>query len=207
METVLLYCGTFNPIHKGHLHLLRQAAEQVKADLSIVIPAGNVHHKFCCQLASPEDRGYMCTLALANLERAEVSWAEISDPQFRYTWETVSWFRKRYREARLLLLMGSDTFLTIGCWRNVRQIFEEAELCVAVRKGDPEEQVLACCEKYAALGCRTRRLTMDTLPISSSMIRKRIASGEDVSDWLDAGVYRYIMEKSLYRERPGWKAQ
>ena len=42
---VLLYGGTFDPPHNGHLNNLRAAAGRVLPDLAVVMPAGVPPHK------------------------------------------------------------------------------------------------------------------------------------------------------------------
>ena len=42
---LLLYGGTFDPPHNGHLNNLRAAAARVHPDLAVVMPAGVPPHK------------------------------------------------------------------------------------------------------------------------------------------------------------------
>ena len=42
---LLLYGGTFDPPHNGHLNNLRAAAGRVRPDLVVVMPAGVPPHK------------------------------------------------------------------------------------------------------------------------------------------------------------------
>ena len=42
---ILLYGGTFDPPHNGHLHNLQAAARRVQPDRIVVMPAGVPPHK------------------------------------------------------------------------------------------------------------------------------------------------------------------
>ena len=45
VQKVLLYGGTFDPPHNGHMNNLRAALELVRPDKAIVMPAGIPPHK------------------------------------------------------------------------------------------------------------------------------------------------------------------
>ena len=43
--SVLIYGGSFNPPHLGHVDALRSAAEEIRPDHILAIPAGMPPHK------------------------------------------------------------------------------------------------------------------------------------------------------------------
>ena len=72
MKKVLLYGGTFDPPHNGHINNLRAALELVQPDRVIVMPAGIPPHKAAS--ATPgEVRLAMCDCFKALSPLVEVS--------------------------------------------------------------------------------------------------------------------------------------
>ena len=45
---IMLYGGTFDPPHNGHINNLRAALALVRPDRAIVMPAGTPPHKQAC---------------------------------------------------------------------------------------------------------------------------------------------------------------
>ena len=62
---LVLYGGTFDPIHHGHLILARDALERLEADEVIFIPAAISPHKLRCTPAPPLLRREMVAQAIA----------------------------------------------------------------------------------------------------------------------------------------------
>ena len=56
MSRTVLYGGTFNPIHRGHLNICLRAREAVEADEVLLMPAAQPPHKFAGWLAPDQDR-------------------------------------------------------------------------------------------------------------------------------------------------------
>ena len=65
---LLLFGGTFDPPHIGHMNLLRGAMQAVQPDLTIVMPAGVPPHK-AASMTPGMWRYEMCACFLA-LERS-----------------------------------------------------------------------------------------------------------------------------------------
>ena len=74
METGI-YGGTFNPVHLGHIHLLKAAAPCF--DRILVMPDRVPPHKEAEMLASGEDRAAMLRLAVSDIPKAEVCTLEL----------------------------------------------------------------------------------------------------------------------------------
>ena len=68
MKTLLLFGGTFNPVHKGHKNLLKTISERLRPDKIIIMPSNVPPHKNAPELASGEDRLNMCRLAFSEFE-------------------------------------------------------------------------------------------------------------------------------------------
>ena len=59
-----IYGGTFNPIHKGHLHIVEAFRKGLGLDRVLLIPTRVPPHKAAPDLARPPARVAKCQLAL-----------------------------------------------------------------------------------------------------------------------------------------------
>ena len=69
----MLYGGSFDPIHFGHLIIARCAAEKLGVTRTVLIPSANPPHKHGRELGPAEARLEMCRLAVADDPLFEVS--------------------------------------------------------------------------------------------------------------------------------------
>uniref|UniRef100_UPI00404B858D nicotinate-nicotinamide nucleotide adenylyltransferase n=1 Tax=Candidatus Planktophila sp. TaxID=2175601 RepID=UPI00404B858D len=67
MSRVGMYGGTFDPIHRGHLHVITQLFKKDLIDQLLLIPAGQPLLRSCEPTASPKQRRKMCELAVSTL--------------------------------------------------------------------------------------------------------------------------------------------
>ena len=72
-----IFGGTFNPIHNGHLHLLKEADKALSFDRILLIPANLPPHKQAPDLAPGKERLEMARLAAAGMEKVFVSDIEL----------------------------------------------------------------------------------------------------------------------------------
>ena len=122
-----------------------------------------------------------------------------------YTWETLETVKKLYPGAELVLLMGTDMFLTFDTWKNPEKILGEATLGVFYR-GDKGEKAAALKQKEAleAQGAKVILVHNDVIVISSTQMRRLLAF-RCAGEFLPAGVLDYIREYNLYDTRTNWK--
>ena len=103
METGI-YGGTFNPVHLGHIHLLKAAAPCF--DRILVMPDRVPPHKEAEMLASGEDRAAMLRLAVSDIPKTEVCTLELEAEGRSYTYLTLRKLRALYPDDRFTLIIG-----------------------------------------------------------------------------------------------------
>lgn len=190
--------GTFDPIHKGHLHMARAALDEENLDGVLFLPDGDPPHKKPC--AAPEQRMRMVRLAIQDEKRFMASDMEIRRTGTTYTVDTLLALGGGQDGKALYYIIGSDTLFQIPTWHTVQKVAEMCTLLVVMRGSDLEEDVRReQARLLAALGVRSRLLQTCGLPVSSSMIREKLRLGESVQDFLTEDVRRYITERGLYR--------
>ncbi len=200
----VIFGGSFDPVHNGHVNIVRQTAAELEADEVIVIPTGISPFKKDMKRvpASGSDRLAMCRLAFEDMPFVTVSDYEISRGSVSYTVDTVKFFRRLYPDDTLFLLIGSDMLLSFDRWRNYKEILADCVLCAASR-ANGQKDIDALDKKAAELSPYGKVILVKTEPfeISSTEIREKIMKNQDIACYMPRNVVKYIMEKNIYSER------
>ena len=206
MERIGIYGGTFNPPHTGHIQAAKQAVEALGLSKLLVIPDRIAPHKVMPgNSATPQQRLDMLRIALKDSTGIEVSDIELNREGPSYTYETILQLRQTYPEARLVLLMGTDMFLSFHTWRNPQIILENAMLGVFYRgeKGEAAAIEARKAEMEAA-GAEVVLVKNTVINISSTQMRRLLAF-RCAGEFLPEGVLDYVRENRLYDTRAPWK--
>lgn len=192
-----LFGGSFDPVHNGHLAVA--AACRAAADLDDVwfVPTAVQPHKPHGPVASDAQRVAMLKLAGVGHSMVEIERGGVS-----YTVDTLRTLAAAHPEDAWFLLMGADTLHDLPTWREPKQILTLATPLVVQRPGEAAPgfdsvESLVTPERLQAF---TRyNVEMEPIDISSSEIRRRIASGETIDGMCPPAVARFIAEQSLYQ--------
>lgn len=137
MKKILIFGGAFDPIHQGHLLLLKQAQEEIQPQLTLVIPTGNqpVHKRLTFLAATT--RLLLLKKALVGLKNTKILPYEIRQARPTYTWQTLRCVEKKWPRAKFYLLLGSDNIKTLASWRYINKILKNPKLTLVIgeRKG------------------------------------------------------------------------
>lgn len=195
-----VYGGTFNPIHRGHIHILGEFMARLSLDRVLLIPDGTPPHKQADDLASAEHRLAMCRLAAEELPgRVEVSDMELLRPGRSFTSDTLAQLNGLYPGEELFLLMGEDMFLTVDRWHEAGEIFRRAVLCASPRSPEGLARLLEKSRELEALGARCRVEDIPFWDVSSTRVRELAARGEDVSGLVPGAVAEYMKKHRIYQ--------
>jgi nicotinate-nucleotide adenylyltransferase len=208
--------GTFNPPHLGHLALARYAREELALERVLLMPAHIPPHKSAERDPGAQHRLNMCRLAADGEPGVSVCSLEIDRPGPSYTVDTLSAIHASHPDAELTFIVGADIARTLPAWRDPAKVLELARVAVGARTGASDREVL---ETVASLsrspetsgvprsdpgGGEVRFLRMPIVEVSSSIVRERVARGENVEQLVGPAVARYISEHGLYGARGGW---
>lgn len=201
-ENIILFGGTFDPVHLGHTAVAKSAAEYIKAERVIFIPAKCSPLKSISPRASDIDRLKMLSLAIQGQEKYEISDYEIKKPLPSFTINTVRYFKTIYgAEYNLYWLVGADSIDDLKYWHRITELIDECNVAMMYRAEYDKPDF----SKYKDIWGteRVEKLQGNIIPtplvnISSTEVRKRITAGEEVTQMLDSAVFSYISEKRLY---------
>ena len=197
MERIGIYGGTFNPPHVGHIHAAQYALTALQLDRLLLIPSCKAPHKTQFE-DTPTPRQRYEMLKIAAGEKLEVCDVELRRGGVSYTWETVEEIAELYPNAELVLLMGSDMFLSFPSWREPERILGKASLGVFCRgeKGE-KENIAAQKTEMEAKGHKVYLLENPVTAISSTQLRRLLAF-RCADSFLPEGVGEYIRVQGLY---------
>ena len=197
-----IYGGTFDPPHNGHINICKEFLNQLSLDTLYVMPAFVPPHKVVFD-NDPYVRYEMSKIAFGDIsDKIIVSDLEIKRRGRSYTAETISYFVD-YGDYDVYLLCGTDMFLTLDEWYKSSYIFKHSTIVHARRENDCDNELIEYKEaiykeKYNA---KILNLNIDVIELSSSEIRNMVNNEEDVRNFVSEGVYNYINENQLYKNK------
>lgn len=182
---IVVYSGSFNPFHLGHLDIIKAlySKDWVEKVIVVVSPK-NPGKPESVYIQSPQDRLMAVKEAVEREglgDKVEVSDIEFSRPQPIYTVPTIREIQTLYPNAEVRYVCGADCLDKITKWRNAKDLVEDIGIIVFPRVGyDLLDIVEAAGKKYP----KAKIDWVYDLPreISSTEIRRRMENGEDYSD-------------------------
>ncbi|HVR81840.1 MAG TPA: nicotinate-nucleotide adenylyltransferase [Luteimonas sp.] len=211
---LLLYGGTFDPVHNGHLAIASAAHDALDCDVHMM-PAADPPHR-APPGANAADRSAMLQLAIAGDGQLLLDRRELERGGRSYSIDTVRALRAELGAAApIALLVGADSFVGLPTWKSWRALFDLVHFVVAERLGNPLDGALPA-ELANAINGRwadsadvlrdhpagkVLRLRQPLQAHSATDLRQRIASGLPWRHLLPPAVADYIQAHGLYRSR------
>ena len=196
-KKIILFGGTFDPPHNGHMTLLAGAIDAVQPDLVIVEPAGTPPHKRAGETPA-RHRMAMCECFRSLCGDLIVDDTEIRREGKSYTIDTVRAMNERYPGAQLYFPMGSDMLLWFHNWVAYEELLHRLVIVAHVRAGEDAAPMRAFAGTLCAEGGRVIFTKAPVLPLSSTEVRDKIARGEPVDALVPEHVAAYIAAHGLY---------
>ncbi|MGE4285365.1 MAG: nicotinate (nicotinamide) nucleotide adenylyltransferase [Phycisphaerae bacterium] len=193
LKRVLLFGGSFDPVHTGHVELLKEVQGKLKFDKVIILPALSSPFKQDSLNAGPQERLDMLKLAFAGIEHCEVSDMEFNMPSPSYTINTLERLSAEQPGWRLHWLCGWDVVEDLHKWYRIEDILRLVTFVVMGRSGN--KPPLA--GKVMELAPDIIEVETKLYDISSTFIRAELEAGR-TPDGLPGPLLSYIREKGLY---------
>lgn len=210
--------GSFNPLHISHAMLAETAVTQLGYDKVLFIPTYIPPHKELSGKVTTEQRLAMVRLFCESEGRGrfELETCEIDRGGVSYTYDTLCYLLEKYKgqlEGKPALLMGEEIAAQFSKWKNAAEVAKMADLIVSPRYPDYYSSTHRAAVNKAAghyngdfevtfsaekLGYPCRVLEEPMLPISSTEIRERAATGKSFRYLVPPAVFDYIIENKLY---------
>ena len=192
-ETIL-YFGSFNPVHRGHVAVADAVLESTEAEALWFVVSPQNPFKAGKELAPETDRIEMARIALQSAvhsDRMAVSDIEFRLPKPNRTIRTLEKLRTEYPGRKFSLLIGSDYMAGFPKWVHSQEILDRYRVLVYPRPGYPTPES-ARSDGFTIL------TNLKELPQAATDVRTRIARGENPGAELPGGVWEYIKKHRLY---------
>ncbi len=128
-----IFGGSFSPVHLGHYAIVREALRRRLVDRIIVVPAYRNPLKADSPALPETLRWRMLERTFAEFDRVEISSFEVKRRELSYTYKTLDHYRSKFPDARLVLLLGSDSHSQLHKWSKPEKILSSAEILVFPR--------------------------------------------------------------------------
>ncbi len=211
VHLTVLYGGTFDPIHRGHVAIAEAARDCFQTDVHL-LPSADPPHRPPTS-ATAEQRAEMVDLALAGIDGLYCDRRELHREGKSYSILTLRQMRNALGpDAPLAWLIGADAFRGLADWHGWPELFKLCHFIVADRPQQsldvlPEPLQSACAGRWAehaetlsaAPYGRLFRLMMPLRYETSTAIRSDLALAKNMNAALAAPVLAYIQRHQLYR--------
>lgn len=192
--------GTFDPIHNAHLTIAEEVRHILNLGRVIFVPAGKPWLKTDRVITAAEHRVNMVRLAIEGKPYFGLSLLEVERSGPTYTIQTLEELRRDIEpDDELYLILGYDSLAQLPRWRDPEGI---AMLCKIAAIPRPDYHLPDLTAVSAAVPGLARSLILLDRPlidISSTDIRERVASGQDIANLVPAAVADYIHRHGLYK--------
>jgi nicotinate-nucleotide adenylyltransferase len=204
--------GTLDPIHVGHVETAKAAAVALGLERVIVLPSRVPPHRVLQPVASCYHRFAMAALAVNGSDGLAVSDLELCAPGPSYTVDTLTRFREStgVGASQIFFITGADAFAEIETWHRYPQVLDLSNFVVVSRPGCPAATMRSRLPRLADRMIDVRGsgpgvrdpgiflLDATTPDVSSTEVRRRLASGESVNGLVPVSVERHILQHGLY---------
>lgn len=186
---VAVYSGSFNPLHIGHLAIIKYMIEVAGFDMVYLIVSPKNPLKDSISSNSGLDRYNAAIEAISrhfiipDVARVHVDDIELTMPEPHYTIRTLDALHEREPGNSFTFVMGADNLADIHRWRDYARILTEFGVAVYPRTGFDLETI-----KQDLLNenpaYKIQIINAPMVDISSTQIREAVSRGEEVSHLL-----------------------
>lgn len=202
-HSLLVFGGSFDPPHFGHVQLPQYVREKLGMEMIAYVPAGRAPHKLDQHQTDSPHRLAMLRLALADQPHTLILTDEIDradDGRPSYTIDTLESLQTRLpRGATMRLLIGVDQLLIFDQWKDADRIIELAEPIVMLRAPHTRDSVLTQLPKKDRARWSARLIDIPIIDLSSTDIRKRVKEHQPIDHLVPPAVADYIQSHRLYQ--------
>ncbi len=182
MKKLILFGGTFNPFHLGHLAMLENAHVKFP-DIPIVIIPNFIppikENKIITTDKQPKllpNRIKILDQITKKLPYCSLNLIEIDQAKISYTIETLKYFQQTLPNTEFFYLIGSDNYFILHQWKDYQEVIKLTNFIVINRKTVPMQDYQDYYNKYLNLVKFDKFifLNIEPIPISSQKIRQLI---------------------------------
>ena len=191
---ILIFGGTFNPIHNGHLILAEHCINEEGFDKVVFIPTMNPYYKDTLDF---DTRLKMLKMAIKDNDKFAYSSIEKRynlEGKLYLILEKIS----ELSDDDITILIGSDSLMNLDWWYKIDEILKKYKILVLKRDDEDEAISIKIAEYKEKYGADIKVLNNKRVEISSSMIREMIENGKSIKYLVRDDVEKFIRDEKLY---------
>lgn len=191
---ILIFGGTFNPIHNGHLILAEHCINEEGFDKVVFIPTMNPYYKDTLDF---DTRLKMLKMAIKDNDKFAYSSIEKKynlEGKLYLILEKIA----ELSDDDISILIGSDSLMNLDWWYKIDEILKNYKILVLKRDDDDEAISIKIAEYKEKNGADIKVLNNKRVEISSSMIREMIKNGKSIKYLVKDDVEKFIRDEKLY---------
>ena len=189
MKRIGILGGSFDPIHFGHLLMAQSAAEALKLDVVLFVPAFRSPFKADHTVPDASKRVVMVKEAIKGNAIFKLYAGELRRGEISYTIDTLKELKIKYPKSKFYLLMGADNLRSFHRWKDPQGILKLASLVILNRPGFDKNYP----KRWPYV-----KINMPAVDISSSDIRQRLKARRSIWYLTPKAVIRFIKRYRLY---------
>jgi nicotinate-nucleotide adenylyltransferase len=206
----ILFGGTFDPIHNGHLKLGLYISELFKQKVDFLPITGLPNYK-APPVATTAQRITMLELAISKYsDNFSIDYSEVNLTEYSPTIDTLRRMNQQFIQPRAFII-GGDSLISLDIWDEWQEIFKYTNFVVASRPkydfSQMKKELASFTQNRFVHNIREFDETQngqifitefEPINISSTQIRQAINSQQNVSQYLNADVHSYIIKNKIY---------
>jgi nicotinate-nucleotide adenylyltransferase len=185
-----IFPGSFNPVHVGHLAIANYIAEYENFDQVWFLITPQNPLKKISDLMDQNVRFELLEKTIEGYDKFQICTLEWEMPQPSYTINTLQKLRMMYPEHNFELIIGSDCWETFHRWKDYQLILKNFKTLIYPRRGSDRIFVnhpnVRLCKNAPKV------------EISSTFIRKSIASGKDVRFFMPFNTFEKVIDTGFF---------
>jgi nicotinate-nucleotide adenylyltransferase len=199
MNKIIIFGGTFNPIHNGHLRIARYLELKFRPDRILFIPCHTPYHKNYQGLADPIHRLEMARLAIADIPGWAVSDMDIKRGGRTFSVDTIKALRMKSRAGtEFYFIIGVDSLADLPGWYKIEELSRLCKFITVARPGYRFSRMVRQLPDYLARDIKQLYQADLRLDISSTRVRRNIKTGKPIKSLVPVTVENYIKQTGLY---------
>ena len=185
----VIFGGSFDPIHVGHLSLASAVVESGLASEVWFMVSPQNPHKELQKLTDESVRLEMVRLAIDGNEHFKANDFEFNLPRPSYTINTLMSLEKSFPDREFMLLVGADNWEKFDRWYRHDEILERYRIIVYPRDNSA----------VPLLPDGVIWLSAELHDVSSTQIRGLVANGHSITGLVVPSVEEFINGNKLYK--------
>ena len=184
MLSIAIYSGSFNPLHIGHLAIMKHMTEAAGIESVYLVVSPKNPLKDSISSATGQERYDAAVQAVRRHPelKVRVDDIELQMPEPHYTIRTLDALKEREPQNSFTLVIGADNLACIRNWRDYKRILKEYGVAVFPRTGFDLDTIKSALLREDS-SYRITILNAEMVDMSSTTIREALASGQDASAW------------------------